>query len=38
VIDDIKLLISNGMRAPRLAQIRGIPDYPATPKYWRYVP
>lgn len=38
IIDDIKLLISTGMRPPRLAQIRGIPDLPAIPKYWRYVP
>ncbi|MGY3120313.1 esterase/lipase superfamily enzyme [Bradyrhizobium sp. S3.14.4] len=38
VIDDMKLLIWNGMRPPRLAQIRGIPDFPAAPKYWRYVP
>jgi esterase/lipase superfamily enzyme len=38
IIDDIKLLISTGMRPPRLAQIRGIPELPAIPKYWRYVP
>jgi esterase/lipase superfamily enzyme len=38
IIDDIKLLISTGMRPPRLAQIRGIPDLPAIPRYWRYVP
>jgi esterase/lipase superfamily enzyme len=38
IVDDIRLLISTGMHPPRLAQIRGIPDLPAAPKYWRYVP
>jgi esterase/lipase superfamily enzyme len=38
IIDDIKLLITLGMRPPRLAQIRAIPDPPSLPRYWRYVP
>lgn len=38
VMDDIKLILSTGMRPPhtRLSQIRAFPELPAPTKYWRY--
>jgi len=40
VMDDIKLILSTGMRPPssRLSQIRAFPELPALPRYWRYAP
>ena len=38
VIDDIKLLIEDGKKSPRLAQIRPMPDPPQKQTYWRYSP
>jgi esterase/lipase superfamily enzyme len=40
IMDDIKLILSTGMRPPnsRLSQIRAFPELPAIPKYWRYAP
>ena len=38
IIDDIKLVLSTGLRPPnrRLSEIRAIPELPFEPKYWRY--
>jgi esterase/lipase superfamily enzyme len=40
VMDDLKLVLATGMRPPssRLSQIRGFPERPLPPKYWRYAP
>jgi esterase/lipase superfamily enzyme len=40
VMDDIKLIISTGMRPPssRLSQIRRFPEPPGVARYWRYAP
>lgn len=36
VMNDIKLLLEDGKRPPRLSEIRQVPERPASPKYWRY--
>jgi esterase/lipase superfamily enzyme len=38
LIDDIGLLISERRHAPRLSQIRQVPEKPSSPRYWRYAP
>ncbi|WP_322513920.1 alpha/beta hydrolase [Rhodopseudomonas palustris] len=37
IINDIKLLIEDGKKSPRLADIRRAPDPPAPPTYWKYL-
>jgi len=37
VMDDMRLLIDEGRRPPRLAQIRQVPEYPEPVSFWRYV-
>jgi esterase/lipase superfamily enzyme len=36
VMDDLKLLIINEMKLPRLSQVRRFPDPPQQPTYWKY--
>jgi esterase/lipase superfamily enzyme len=36
VMDDLKLLLINGMKLPRLAQVRKFPEPPQPPSYWKY--
>ena len=36
IMNDIKLLIEDGKRPPRLSEIRQVPERPAAPRYWRY--
>ena len=38
LIDDIGLLICEGRHAPRLSQIRQVPEKPSSPLYWKYAP
>ena len=37
IIDDIRLLLEDGKKPPRLGEIRRAPDPPAPPTYWKYV-
>ncbi|RXT34533.1 hypothetical protein B5V03_37930 [Bradyrhizobium betae] len=36
VMDDIKLLLINGMKLPRLSQVRKFPEPPLASTYWKY--
>lgn len=36
VMDDLKLLLINGMKLPRLAQVRKFPEPPLAATYWKY--
>ncbi|MBR0839871.1 alpha/beta hydrolase [Bradyrhizobium liaoningense] len=36
VMDDLKLLLINGMKLPRLAQVRKFPEPPQPSTYWKY--
>ena len=36
LIDDIFILLTKGDRAPRLRQIRPVPEKAEKPSYWRY--
>jgi len=36
IMNDIKLLLDDGKRPPRLSEIRQVPERPAAPRYWRY--
>lgn len=36
IINDMRLLIENGMKPPRLGDVRRAPDPPAAPTYWKY--
>ena len=38
LIDDINLILRDGMRAPRLAQERAVPERAVSPRYWRFAP
>lgn len=36
VMDDLKLLLINGMKLPRLTQVRKFPEPPLASTYWKY--
>jgi esterase/lipase superfamily enzyme len=36
VMDDLKLLIVDGMKLPRLSQVKRAPEPPKPPTYWKY--
>jgi esterase/lipase superfamily enzyme len=36
VMDDLKLLLINGMKLPRLSQVRKFPEPPLASAYWKY--
>ena len=36
VMDDLKLLLIDGMKLPRLSQVRRAPEPPKAPTYWKY--
>ena len=36
VMDDLKLLLINGMKLPRLSQVRKFPEPPLASTYWKY--
>jgi len=38
VLEDISAMLKFGLPPPRLIQIRGVPDPPAAPAYWKYIP
>ncbi|MFY9655210.1 MAG: alpha/beta fold hydrolase [Methylocystis sp.] len=38
LIDDIRLILTQRLRAPRLAEERPMPEGASTPKYWRIAP
>jgi hypothetical protein len=37
VMEDISAILRLNLPPPRLIRVRGVPEPPSLPKYWRYV-